>query len=151
MNKGFSLIEILIAIAIIVTLVILVLVSFSGLSANKTLIGSAEETVSLIKEARSKTFSSKESSQYGIHFETSRIVLFKGDTFSEPNPDNIEVTINSLVEISDISLNDGGNDLVFQRLTGKTNEFGSITFRLKNDISKTKIITINSSGIIDTK
>ena len=147
--KGFTFIEIIIAVAILMVITTFTLISLNTFKENQSLKNAVNETVSLINQAKSKTSSSQDFSQYGVHFEFYRAVLFKGTTFSEPNSENIIIDIPSLIEISSISLNGGGVDVVFQRLTGKTDQNGSIIFRVKNDASKTKTISIKNSGIID--
>lgn len=147
--KGLTFIEIVIATAIILVITTFTLVTLNTFRENQSLKNAVNETVSLINQARSKTLSSQDFSQFGVHFESSRAVLFKGITFSEPNADNIVFSLPASIEISGISLNGGGVDLVFQKLTGKTNEFGTIVFRVKNDISKIKTIDIINTGIID--
>ncbi|MCX6731801.1 MAG: prepilin-type N-terminal cleavage/methylation domain-containing protein [Candidatus Parcubacteria bacterium] len=147
--KGFTILEIIISLAIILILVIAIVFSFSSFRNNRELTNAAQETINLLNLARSKTLSSEGSSQYGIHFESSRIVLFRGTSFSESSPDNIVSALSSLLEISAINLNGGGNNLVFQRLTGKTDNYGIITLRIKSDIGKTKIIEIKKTGIVN--
>jgi len=108
---------------------------------------SADRILSVINEARVKTVSSEDYSRFGVHFEANRVVLFKGDIFAEPNSSNIETILSPLVEISDISLNGGGADIVFQKLTGKTGNYGSLRVRLKSDNNKYKTISVKSTGI----
>jgi len=91
--------------------------------------------------------SAKDSYAYGTHFEFSRIVLFRGATYSSSDTNNKTVLIDGAVEISNISLAGGGQNALFQRLTGKTSQSGTITIRLKSDNSKTKTITIEASGV----
>lgn len=149
--KGFTFIEIIITVAVLMVITVFTLVTLNTFRENQSLKNSVNETIALINQARSKTLSSQDFSQYGIHFESSRIVLFKGITFSEPNPDNIVLTLPSKIEISGISLNGGGVNLIFQKLTGKTDQFGSIIFRVKNNISKMKTIDIKNTGIVDVQ
>lgn len=147
--KGFTFIEMMIAIAIIFIITVFSFITLNTFRENQSLKNAVNETISLLNQARSQTLSSQDFSQYGVHFETSRAVLFKGAVFSEPSADNIIFNLPSLVEISGISLNGGGVDLIFQKLTGKTDEFGTIVFRAKNDISKTKTIEIKNMGVIN--
>ena len=147
--KGFTILEIIISLSIFLILVIIVVSSFSSFRNNQELTNAAQETTNLLNLARSKTLSSESSSQYGVHFESSRIVIFRGTSFSESSPNNNIVTLSSLIEISAINLNGGGNNLVFQRLTGKTGNYGTITLRIKSDIGKTKIIEIKNTGIVN--
>lgn len=147
--KGLTFIEIVIATAIILVITTFTLVTLNTFRENQSLKNAVNETVSLINQARSKTLSSQDFSQFGVHFESSRAVLFKGITFSEPNADNIVFSLPASIEISGISLNGGGANVIFQKLTGKTDQSGTIIFRVKNDITKTKTINIINTGIID--
>ena len=146
-NSGFSLIEIIATIAIGAVLVAGIVVSFSSFRNSKIVDISADQILSVINEARVKTVSSEDYSRFGVRFEASRAVLFKGDIFAEPNSSNIETLLSPLVEISDISLNGGGADIVFQKLTGKTGNYGSLRVRLKSDNNKYKTISVKATGI----
>ena len=146
-NSGFSLVEIIVAMAIGAVLVAGIVVSFSSFRNSKTVDITADQVLSVINEARVKTVSSEDYSRFGVHFETSRVVLFKGDVFTEPNSSNTETPVSPLVEISNISLNGGGANLVFQKLTGKTGNYGSLRVRLKSDNNKYKTISVKSTGI----
>ena len=146
-NSAFSLIESVIAMAIGAVLVAGIDVSFSSFRNSKIVDISAGRILSVINEARVKTVSSEDYSRFGVHFETSRVVFFKGDIFTEPNPANTETILSPLVEISNISLSGGGVDIVFQKLTGKTGNYGSLRVRLKSDNNKYKTISVKSTGI----
>ena len=145
--SGFSLIEMIVAIAIGAVLVAAVVVSFSSFRNSKIVDISADQILSVINEARVKAVSSEDYSRFGVRFEANRVALFKGEIFIEPNPSNIETPLSSLVEISNISLNGGGSDIVFQKLTGKTSGYGSLRVRLKSDNNKYKTISVKSTGI----
>jgi len=147
---GFTLAEMLVVVAIALILFGLVLYGFMTLRKSHAVDSTRDQIESLVSEARSKTLSSEEESQYGVHFETGRIVLFKGGTFTEPSPDNKEIAINKLVEISGISLNGGGSDIVFERLTGKTDQYGTITANLKSDAGQSVDVSVSSAGVISS-
>lgn len=147
-RKGTGFIETLIIVAVLIVIVIITTSAFSSFYKNRALDSAAGQLFSLIKEARLNTLFSKDGSEYGIHFEASRAVLFKGLVFAEPNPNNQELILPFTVEIFNISLNGGGSDIVFQKLTGKTNQYGAVSLRLKTDPLKIKAINISSNGII---
>lgn len=149
MNKGFTLIEFIIAISIVLVLATLSVISFSSFRNNQALSNSFSDVISMINEAKINTISSKDGSSYGVHFEAGRAVLFKGLIFSEPNSDNRDLNLSPLIEISSISLNGGGSNLIFKKLTGKTDQYGSLIFRVKSDVSKTKTINITLGGSIN--
>ena len=146
-NLGISLIEMIVVIAIGVVLATTVIISFSSFRNSKIVDVSADQILSVINEARVKTVSSEDYSRFGVRFEANRVVLFKGDVFTEPNYSNMETSLSPLVEISNISLNGGGAGIVFQKLTGKTSSYGSLRVRLKSDNNKYKIISVKSTGI----
>jgi Tfp pilus assembly protein FimT len=146
--KGFSAVELLIIIAAILILTLIITGAFSKFRDTQALNGAVEEVVALINEARSKTLSSANFSQHGAHFETNRVVLFQGAIFSPSDSNNKELKFPDFVEIFSITLNGGGADMVFQKLTGKTSQYGTIILRAKKDTAKTKTITVESTGII---
>ena len=145
---GFTLLEILIIAAIALFLAIGSFSVYGNYNKSRSLEVSAQNIASLLKTARSKTLASNDASVFGVHFETSRAVLFKGATFSEPNVDNREYRLPGVVTISTINLNGGGNDIIFERLTGETQQFGTTTVSL-TDSSKERNITISATGIIE--
>lgn len=146
--KGYTLIEISIAIAIIVLIAGLALMGLRIYKVSSELAGATEEGISFLETARTQTLASQNASQYGVHFETQRIVFFAGAIFNSADPANGEQVLPSSVEISLISLTGGGSDVIFQRLTGVTSQYGTVTLRLKNDVSKTRVITIEQSGAV---
>ena len=148
--KGFSLLEIIVVIGILVLLAALGTGSLLQFSKTTDLNSSVEGSVSSLLEARSKTLSSQEESQYGVHFESDKIVLFRGAVYFSGDPLNEEAALPSSVETASISLNGGGSDVIFKKLTGETDQYGTVTFRLKSDISKTRVITVGSTGVVST-
>jgi len=148
-ERGLTVIELLIVFSILGILASIVTVSFSGFRNNSILSVETENIVSLISQARTDTLSSKDDTVYGIHFENDRVVLFKGATFTEPNPDNIEIELDGQININNISLNGGGDDVLFKRLTGKTDEHGTITISLTTNASSSRLISIYSTGLVD--
>ena len=105
----------IVAIAIGAVLVAaVVVISFSSFRNSKIVDISADQILSVINEARVKTVSSEDYSRFGVRLEAGRVVLFKGDIFTEPSSSNVQTTLSSLVEISNISLNGGGADIIFK-------------------------------------
>jgi len=147
-NKGFSVIELLVTVAIIGVISAIVLIPFSGFRDTKVLDTTADSIVSLLGEARQDTLLSKNASQYGVHFEATRMVYFKGTSFTEPDADNKEIIFDSIVQLSDISFTGSGGNVVFERLTGKTLNSGSTTIQIISEPSRQIIITVEPTGIV---
>ena len=147
---GFTLIEIILVVAILIIITMLILFSFRSLLTQTNLDNTSEEIMSILKLARSKTLASEGSAQYGVYFNDTttpnQYTLFKGsDYVSRDNSfDNI-YKLPSKIEICEINLG-MGKEVVFNRIDGTTDQKGSVKIRLIADITKTDIVNINSSG-----
>jgi prepilin-type N-terminal cleavage/methylation domain-containing protein len=145
-KEGFTLIELLVVISILSVLMLITFASFRLFSGQVTLDTTSQQILSTLELARTRTLASKDESQHGVHFETTKYVLFKGSTYSDSDPENKEYNLSSS-EIYEINLS-GGDDVVFTRVRGTTINNGSIKVRLTADTSKTKTILVNSSGSV---
>ena len=147
-NRGFSIIEILVVVAVAGMLASVCLYSFSKYRNSQTLKNAEDNVASLLDNARAETFSSDSSSQYGVHLQSSQAVFFIGATYNSSASTNKVVAIDPSVTITGITLTGGGSDVIFNRLTGETADYGTITFTLASDSTKTKVITISQTGLI---
>ena len=59
------------------------------------------------------------------------------------------MTLSFKVTIFSISLSGGGADVVFERLTGELDKSVTITITLVSDTSKTRVITIQLTGVVE--
>jgi len=148
-NNGFTLPEILFTIAILGIVITIVTFSFSGLNSQQALDKSADLVSSILDEARTLTLSSSSDSQYGVYLEASQVVLFRGDTYSSSDPANVTTAINPLVGIRDIIIAGGGASIVFNRLTGETDNTGTMEVYLLASSTNFHTITINATGIVE--
>ncbi|MDO8569950.1 MAG: prepilin-type N-terminal cleavage/methylation domain-containing protein [bacterium] len=148
-HRGFTVLEILIAISIMVLTITIVTFSFSKLNSSQTLDKSADLVVSILNEARSLTLSSVNDSQYGVSFEDSQVILFKGSIYLLSDPSNVVTELNSLVGLRNIILNGGGTSVIFKRLTGNTFETGTVEIFLKASTTTFRTITISATGIVE--
>ncbi len=147
-SRGYTLIEIILAVAIGTILMGLTVTAFKSVATSQSVDKSAEIVVSTLNEARSLTLSSKEASSYGVHLTTSDVTLFKGSTYVSGLSTNQVRSINRGTSISNITLLGGGSDVIFTRLTGGTSHTGTLV--VKNTASTTsKTITISGTGNVD--
>ena len=147
-QSGIALVEILVVIAIIVLILLVVLPPFSSIKEGQVLDNAVENVISALNKARTQTLSSLDSSEYGVHFESDQILIFKGKVFSANDPDNESVEITSPATISDVTL--GGvsgpeGELYFARLSGVPDKSGTVTVSVAGN---SKIITISSTGTV---
>ncbi len=148
-DSGFTLIELLVSVAVLAVLSASIFLGYSSASKNAELKTAAFQAVDVLNLARSRTIASLATSSYGVHFEQSQYVLFKGIVYDAGDANNIFYPLSTVVEFASIALTGGGSEVFFDRLTGKTAQNGSIIVRLASDITKSKTITILSSGRSD--
>ncbi|MCH7529563.1 type II secretion system protein [Patescibacteria group bacterium] len=148
-QRGFTLIEILVVITILVTLSAVSVTVFSKFSTSRALTGSVQTVLSILDDARTLTLASKDGYQYGVHFETTKVVLFKGTVYSSSDSDNDITVLQTTVEISNITLTGSGSDVVFSRLTGKTAQNGTVRLSLVSDSTSSSTINIQTTGIAE--
>ena len=147
-SEGITLLEILLVIAI--SSLLLGFVASPLLSFYRQIVfqGATENVLAMLDEARKSTLSSYYSSQYGVYFDTDKVVLFRGATYSASDPNNDVYTFNNNVQISTTTLSGGVDEVVFSRITGETSASGTVTMSTLIG-STTKNISIHSSGLVE--
>lgn len=146
-TKGFTLLELVIVFAIITLLAGIILSSFSGFRNSKVLDTASEESLALLSEARGDTLAGKDGYQYGVHFDAGQMVMYRGATYTSGDVNNKVSTLDGALEIVTVSLTGGGSEVLFERVTGKTSQAGTVVLRIKSDTAKTRTITVNGTGV----
>lgn len=150
-QEGFTIVEVVIAIAIIAIISTIVGVSFLRAVNDQNLKRSAATVRAVLEDARARTLASRDAAQYGVHFATTTITLFKGDTYVENDPLNEDVLLAPHTEITTLSLS-SGSDVVFERLTGAALTTGTVVVAMTSEFATTtQSITINASGLIEAQ
>ncbi len=147
-KSGFTLIEMLLAISIIFLMSGLILGPFSQFRTQKTLDATVEEVFAAFSRAHIDTISSLQDRQYGVHLEADKVVYFVGTTYVSGASTNAEYELNSVIEIGSITLFGGGSNVIFQRLSGATNESGTFEIRVKSEPTRKVVVTVNGTGAI---
>jgi len=151
-SSGFTLFEVVIVIAILAVLAAIVIPDFFPFKKNSDLDNGVQEFVSVLRLAQNKTLSSEGNSQYGVYIDTgaspNQYILFKGASYASRIVSADQVyALQEMLEFYNISLG-GGNEIVFDRLTGSSQETGSVSARIKSDMDKNKTVYILSSGVV---
>jgi len=144
---GFTLVELLVVIFILVLATGLVLPNFNFFQRQSSLDMAAQEIIGALRLAQNKALASEGASPFGLYFENDRYTLFKGTSFYSSSPDNSVYLLNSALRLSEISLG-GVNSIVFDQLTGATSYPGSLKISLASDSTKNKTIFIDASGTV---
>ncbi len=145
MSKGFTIFEAVVSVGILSFVGVLVLVSFINSRNVRDLTTGGQNVLSVIRLAQSKTLGGEDNLQWGVRLEQSQIILFRGSTFAgatftetHPLPANLEIV--------NISLNGGGGDIVFKKISGITDQWGSFMVRVRSTPTIIFSITVASSG-----
>ena len=145
-QRGFTLIEIVIAIAIVIMLGSISLTSFRASRNVRDLSTSAQNVLETIRRAQSKTLAGENDSSWGVHIQSDRIILFEGINFSaSTNTQNYPLPPS--IHITNISLN-GGNDIIFKRITGETDNIGTFILNVISSPEHSFSVTVDPSGKI---
>ena len=145
-KSGFTIVELLISLAVIVLLISVVVPEFAKSRENQVLKSAIADTLSSINKARSQTLSSLDSSEYGVHFQSDKVIIFKGTAFLAGVSDNETIDIIPPAGITDVTLNGSSGssgNTYFSRLSGAPSKTGIVTISTTN---YSKIITISATG-----
>lgn len=146
-RRGITTIEILVAVAIIVILASLILAAFAEFRSRQTLGAVVEKTLAAFSAARLDTISSKNDLTYGVHIKSGEVIYFSGSTYPGDNDlGNAHFVFPASVEITNISLNGGGDTVFYKRLSGATDNYGTFDIRMVGNTSTKTTISVNQSG-----
>jgi len=143
--KGFTLLEISISVSILALIGALSLVSFVSSRNVRDLTTSGQNVLSILRLAQSKTLAGEDNSAWGMRLETTQFILFRGATYAGATYTKAYVLPNS-VEIANINLAGGGQDVILKRISGGTDQAGGFDVRVKNSTDKLFSITVDGSG-----
>jgi prepilin-type N-terminal cleavage/methylation domain-containing protein len=148
MKKGFSLIEIIIVIAILGIVSTIIVSSFAAINRTQGLEKDTELVVEQLRQARSQTLSSQNATTYGVHFASTTVTVFAGSSYNPSDPTNEEFVLKNTSLVLNVSLTGGGTDIIFKRLTGETASNGTIVVS-STVASRSKTITVYKTGLIE--
>jgi len=147
-ESGITVIEVLLVVAILGMLTSLIIPPFANFRKKKVIDAEAEAVMELIARARMDTLASRDDTEYGIHLDSDSVTYFVGAAYDPMAPTNVTHEVISLVTLGNISLAGGGSDIVFDRLTGTTGEFGTFQLTFASDADVFATITVSSTGTI---
>lgn len=145
---GVTLLETLVAVSIMTMIGAVILASLNNFRAQKTMDAAVEEVLAAFSQAHFDTISSRNDQQYGVHIDTDKVTYFVGPTYTAGTATNVIYRFVVPVEIVNVSLAGGGNDVLFDRLTGGTSESGTFVIRAKANSTLMTTVTINGTGAI---
>lgn len=149
-KRGLTIVELIIVLAIFITILAISLSVFPKTSQSKQLETQVDAAASVVTEARTKSTASVDNSEFGIRFASSSITQFKGTAYSSGGVVT-SYNLSSGVSIQSIAISGGGNDLYFSRITGEPSGSATIVFRHAGNASSTKTMTVLLTGLIEVQ
>lgn len=148
MPKAFSYLEIVIVIAILAIFSGMALLYGQTSQVRADVNAEAGNLASYLRLTQSQAMSGEGNTNHGIHLEVDKYVLFEGTSYTPGAPANYEIRLPNTLEIKNINLNGGGNDVIFTIPKGETAKSG--TFDLFSaQINKTVTFNITPLGTVN--
>jgi len=151
---GFTLLEGMLVLTILIILSVIAVPLLNVFESESNLQSSIQGIVGVLRLAQEKTLASADDSQFGIFFDDATTIhqytFFRGTSYASRIPlfDEIRL-LPETVEFSGVNFG-GGNEIVFNRVDGTTSQSGSISIRLRSDLTRVTTIYVDDLGIIET-
>jgi len=158
-KKGFTLIEVLVVLAILTILLGLSTVAVLNIQRGQILENNTWFIVSFLRRAQNQALNGvsvdgTNQVNFGIHFDPSnkKYILFQGNSFNAADPYNFPQDIpDALVLSTDLP---SGNNVIFSKITGRVANFDvahhQITLTHPTD-GRTSVINFNITGGMDVQ
>jgi len=151
-GKGFTLIEVIIVVAILVVLMSVSVASWVLIQQKSNIDSASDEFAGVVKLAQNETVNSKQDAEFGVYVDAQsaphKYILFRGASYAarQASFDRTYI-LPKIVEFFAVNLG-GGNEVVFKKVTGATDQPGSVSLRLKADASQNKTVYMSNNGVI---
>jgi type II secretory pathway pseudopilin PulG len=135
---GFTLFEVLLSIALVLSLVTLAVPVYQSFISDNDLETAVDQSARALRNAQIYAQQIRNDSEWGVRIDEGLITVFMGNSYATRDSDfDIVYDIATGIELSGI------NEIYYEKVTGNPSGTGTITFQI-ND--KTNEITINEKG-----
>jgi prepilin-type N-terminal cleavage/methylation domain-containing protein len=140
MYKGFTLLELLMSVAVLSLLAIFIIPVSQSLQNRNNLDAATQTIVLAIRHAQLQAIGGKSDDSWGIHLSEGIVTIFRGGSYGDHPSDNDEQSFTPTISPS------GTTEFVFEKITGTLGEAGEIT--LTGPSGDERTITVNEKGAI---
>lgn len=141
MQRGFTLIEVLLSVAIISILVGIAMPVYSGFAQRNELDTTTQTLGQALRRAETYARSGKSDGPWGVAVSTSTFTVFQGATYASRNTALDEaVTVPGSITLA------GTSEIIFARLSGIPASTASIT--LNSNTNTTRGVSVNAKGMV---
>ena len=112
-DSGFSLFELLVVMALMGILAVLLSPFLSRFLFQYHLADTTDKFTKILRKAQNYTLTGKEDSEWGVHYESGQLVLFKGSVYGEDHSFDEEFGVSPSLAVS------GWTDVIFSKVRGQ--------------------------------
>lgn len=141
--KGFTIVEMLVVVSIIIILAGLSSVHFTSIISNTNLDVSIQTVTGQLQRAQILSQAVKEDSTWGVRISSGQVVVFKGSDYINRDPNFDEIS-----SVPEVIIFSGLSEVVFSKMYGFPDVTGDIDL-LAPGTGETKTVNINSRGRLD--
>lgn len=150
-----TLVELLVVISILILIAALSLPGLLSFDKETSLNNSFGEIVNALKLAQARALSSEGLSEWGVQFSlapSSKYTIFKGVDFDSRDTNYDEVfDLPSGIVFTSWNFSDGGDEIVFNQISGFTNQQGSVVLAIASNPVKSRSFFIDVFGAISSQ
>jgi len=147
-TAGFTLVELLVAMAILIIVAAVTLESFRDYARVQQYNRFVEEVGRSLQTARQQTLGSKEDAVYGVYVGTNTVEIFTGATPTPGSAANTIFNFNPDIFVATSSLSGGSWFVTFERVTGEPTATGTILI-YSTELGRNATYTLHASGLIE--
>lgn len=149
-KSGLTTIELLLTVFILAIVMTASTVSLSSFLVNSQLDNKTDDLVQDLRTAQANSVMRVKDSQWGVYLdaEGDSFTFFKGSSYASRDQNYDLVTeLPGLIDLMDVALNGGVSEVVFEKVTGETDNYGTLV--VSEDVDNQYTITINAMGQIE--
>lgn len=138
--KGFTFIELLVVVSIVLTLSVMSSVFYSRFLTQNNVSNVQDQLLSSLRKAQIYAMMERRGGDWGVHYGSNKIVVFQGSTYAGRN-----AALDEFFDLAGTITITGFIDIIFTRITGLPSSSGIITISGPNNT--TKQVIVNSEGV----
>lgn len=149
-NKGFTLPELMVGMAMFAILVGLVTINLTGVHSSTNINTTIDTMVADIKQQQIKAMTGDtegraSADSYGVHFDTTDYVLFHGTSYNASDTSNLTIDLSQGMQIIRLT----HQEIIFNQGNGEIKDSsGSDTITLETPSGQQKTVTFNKYGAV---
>lgn len=111
----------------------------------RDVVTNGQNALSVLRTAQTRAVAGQDNTTWGVRLESGRFIIFSGVSYASSATTTI-YTLPATVQIVNIALAGGGQEVAFHRLDGRTDQPGAFDLQAVGSASQTFSVTIDASG-----